>query len=57
MVSGLYDQIHEGDLKAAKMFMNQRILKVDQYIQSDIYQMNQFTQIKNPILKVSLLLK
>lgn len=51
MISGLYSQVREGNLVAAKEYMEEKLLKIDEHIQDDIKQMKQMEMIKNPDVK------
>jgi Histidine kinase-, DNA gyrase B-, and HSP90-like ATPase. len=57
MVFGLYAQADEGNTEAIKEHISKKLLNVDDEIQQDIRQTNQFSQIANMELKGLLLVK
>jgi sensor histidine kinase YesM len=57
MISGLYTQVSEGNITDAKKYMDEKLLKFDQHIQSEIQQMNQLARIKDPNLKSLIITK
>lgn len=57
MISGLYTQVTEGNIGEAKKYMDEKLIRVDQHIQSEIQQINQITKIKDPSLKSLIITK